>query len=83
VNRGGTHPGPVDPDQLFTPEEAAALLNVKPQTLAKWRMGGRGLGPHFVKVGRAIRYRRATLVSFIEGNTFTNTAEARSGLREQ
>ena len=80
---GGTHPGPGDPDQLFTPEEAAALLNVKPQTLAKWRMGGRGLGPHFVKVGRAIRYRRATLVSFIEGNTFTNTAEARSGLREQ
>lgn len=39
MNPGGTHPGPVDPDQLFTPEEAAALLNVKTQTLAKWRMG--------------------------------------------
>ena len=82
MNPSDNTSGPVDPDQLFTPEEAAALLNVKPQTLAKWRMGERGLGPHFVKVGRAIRYRRATLVSFIEGNTFTNTAEARSGLRE-
>lgn len=82
MNPSDTNHGPIDPDQLFTPEEAAPLLNVKPQTLAKWRMGGRGLGPHFVKVGRAIRYRRATLVSFIEGNTFTNTAEARSGVRE-
>ena len=81
MNPGGTHPGPGDPDQLFAPEEAAALLNVKPQTLAKWRMGRHGPSPHFVKVGRVIRYRRATLVSFIEGNTFTNTADARSGVR--
>lgn len=64
-------------DALLTANEAADLLCVKAQTLAKWRMGVGGYGPVFIKVGRSIRYRRKAILAFIETNTFNNTVEAR------
>lgn len=45
------------------PPAAAAELGVKPDTLKTWRH--RGVGPAFVRVGRAIRYQRDDLASFI------------------
>jgi len=39
---------------LLTPIQAAAILQVKPNTLAKWRVTGEG--PAFIHVGRVVRY---------------------------
>jgi DNA-binding XRE family transcriptional regulator len=43
-----------------TQEEAAAIIGVKPTTLAMWRHKGRG--PRYLKVGRSCFY----LESYIE-----------------
>ena len=67
-----------DPDQMLTTVQTAALLCVRPDTLAKWRSGKGGLGPRFVPVGRAIRYRRADIRTYLEENTVSNNAEART-----
>jgi len=56
-----------DPDALVREEVAADLLNVSVRTLQSWRL--RRAGPPFVQVGRAVRYRRRDLISWIEANT--------------
>lgn len=56
--------------QLLNEDETAELLNVKPQTLASWRCRGANDLP-FVKVGRAVRYRRGDLEEWIDKNTAT------------
>lgn len=43
---------------LLLPQQAAEILGVKVQTLAEWRLNGRG--PPFIKLGRAVRYRPET-----------------------
>ena len=49
---------------LVSTKIAAALLGLKPNTLAIWRAGG--LGPAFVRVGsRAIRYSLDDLDAYI------------------
>jgi hypothetical protein len=53
----------VDPSELISAAEAARLLHQKPQTLAAWRSGKRG--PEYLKVGRAIFYRRASIGAFL------------------
>ncbi|NDB67509.1 MAG: DNA-binding protein [Methylocystaceae bacterium] len=50
-------------DILLTTEQAADLLRVKPATLKMWRING--AGPAFVKVGRLVRYRRATIENWL------------------
>ncbi len=52
-------------NQLLTEDQAAEFLSIKPQTLAVWRMTGRNDLP-YVKVGRAVRYRRADLIAWID-----------------
>ncbi len=55
----------VEPEKLLTREQAAELLQLKPQTLAKWAMDARHLP--LVRVGsRAVRYRLADVEAFIE-----------------
>jgi excisionase family DNA binding protein len=49
---------------LLTGKEAAAYLNIKPETLTKWRWAGKG--PKAVKIGSAVRYRITDLEAFIE-----------------
>lgn len=61
-------------DELLTAEQAADYLNVKPQTLALWRSTGRH-GLPFVRVGRAIRYRRRDLEQWLADRTATSTGE--------
>jgi excisionase family DNA binding protein len=58
--------------QLLTQEEAADFLNVKAHTLSIWRSTGRHELP-YVKVGRAVRYRRSDLEKWLAKNTVEHT----------
>jgi hypothetical protein len=53
----------ISPDELVSPEVTAIELRIKRETLAAWRTLGRG--PNFVKVGRAVFYRRADLSEWL------------------
>ena len=52
--------------RLLTPQEAADILGVDPETLNVWRATNRYPLP-YVKAGRLVRYRSADLEAFIEG----------------
>jgi|MTBAKSStandDraft_2_1061841.scaffolds.fasta_scaffold03253_13 excisionase family DNA binding protein len=51
-------------ESLLTPEEAAAYLKVKPETLASWRHFGKPELQYF-RVGRLIRYRMSDIINFV------------------
>jgi hypothetical protein len=60
----GTRAGDRD-DDLLDDRAAAALLNVRLQTVRNWRWQGRG--PRWHRIGqRMVRYRRTDLLAFIE-----------------
>lgn len=50
--------------ELLNEAGAAEFLSVKPGLLQRWRFERKG--PAFIKVGKAVRYRRADLERFIE-----------------
>ena len=54
-------------DALLNEDEAAALLRISVRTLQAWRL--KVAGPAFVRVGRAIRYRRGDIKAWIKLNT--------------
>jgi predicted DNA-binding transcriptional regulator AlpA len=54
-------------DALLNEVHAAELLGISVRTLQSWRT--RRAGPAFVRVGRAIRYRRRDLIAWIDANT--------------
>lgn len=60
---------------LLDEQAAAALLTVAPGTLGVWRSTGRYNLP-FLKVGRAVRYRRADLIAWLETRTRETGATA-------
>jgi len=60
-------------ETLLTPVQAAAILQVKPNTLAKWRVAGDG--PAFIHIGRAVRYSAREITRFIERQTRRSTSE--------
>ena len=62
------------PPELLTPAEAADLLRTTEATLAVWRSTGRH-GIPFVKLGRAVRYRRADLLAWLDARSSTSTCE--------
>jgi len=69
---GGKTAGSTEPlEALLLPEEAAKILKLSTSWLAKARVDG--TGPEFVKLGRAVRYKRSGLLKFIQGQTRTNT----------
>jgi len=53
-------------ETYLTPREAAVYLRTSPSTLAKRRLHGNG--PCFVRLGRAVRYRRADLDEWMSGS---------------
>jgi predicted DNA-binding transcriptional regulator AlpA len=53
---------PRDDDRLLNEGEAAQLLTISARTLQAWRCAGEG--PHFVKIGRAVRYWRSALLEW-------------------
>lgn len=59
---------PPSDDDLLDEDAAANLLDVAPGTLSVWRSTGRYELP-FIKVGRNVRYRRGTLLSWREART--------------
>jgi predicted DNA-binding transcriptional regulator AlpA len=59
--------GSVDQDKLLTEIQAADLLRMSSRTLQSWR--GKGVGPPFIRAGRAIRYRRSDVLSWATENT--------------
>jgi len=63
---------------LDTPEAAMYLGNLQPTTLEQWRWNGKG--PKFIKLNRAVRYRRSDLDEFIERRIFGSTTEAQQTL---
>jgi len=60
-------------EALLTPAQAAEVLGVQIQTLAKWRCYGDG--PKFIHVGRLCRYRPKDLREWIEENQRKHTSE--------
>jgi hypothetical protein len=59
----GRRPTSIEPEELVPSEGAAALIRVKPETLANWRSKGRG--PRYVKIGRACFYIRGDLAAWL------------------
>ncbi|WP_319802010.1 helix-turn-helix domain-containing protein [Azospirillum fermentarium] len=62
-------------DHLMTPRETAAMINVTEKTLANWRVSG-VMGLPFFKLGRAVRYRRGDVISFLNRQRHTSTSSA-------
>lgn len=51
---------------LIRETEAAKLLGVTTRTLQNWRF--RGVGPCYVKLGRAVRYKPQDIEDYIDQN---------------
>jgi hypothetical protein len=62
--------------ELLDNEQTAALLGIKPNTLAIWRLKGKG--PCFVKLGTAgqspVRYQHAEVTRWLREQSFVSTA---------
>ena len=56
---------------IYTVPEAAAYLGLAVSTLNKWRCYGNH-GPAFVKLGKAVRYRREDLDGYLRAVTVTS-----------
>ncbi len=62
---------------LLTEKESADLMRISPKTLQAWRTSGGG--PAFTKVGRAVRYSRDTIESWLRSRERHNTSLAGAG----
>src|SRR5262249_11433385 len=58
---GATVPVVAEADVYLTTEEAGAYLKLAPQTLEAARHKADGSGPPYIKLPRAVRYRRSQL----------------------
>ena len=60
----------------LTSTQAANLLNIKPQTLRRWRLDGRG--PAYIRLsgtrGRVL-YSEASITSWTTSRTFSSTSQ--------
>ena len=62
-----------DLDTLLTGREAAALLRLSERTMERHRTAG--TGPRFVRLSRAVRYRRNDLLDYIDRSVSRSTSE--------
>ena len=67
-------PIPIDANVLLTEVAAARILKLSIRTLQAWRC--RGIGPDFIRVGRAIRYRHSALIDWLDHNTVSPASAA-------
>jgi predicted site-specific integrase-resolvase len=58
----------MDQSTLITPQKAAQMLGIAPQTLAVWRCEKR-YGLAYVKVGARVRYRVSDIERFLRKRT--------------
>ncbi len=63
--------------ELLSAQQTAALLNLAPITLAKWRL--QGTGPAFLKLGRRVAYRRVTIDEWLAAKVRRSTSERGDG----
>lgn len=61
-------------DELLDTDAMASYIGLSPVTLRKWRMTGDG--PRFLRLGRAVRYRKKELDAFLAGREYATTTEA-------
>jgi len=60
--------------RLLNERESAQFLgNLSVKTLRRWRWAGRG--PHFIKIGAAVRYSIDDLTAFIDRNRRRSTSD--------
>lgn len=57
-------------DKLLTTEEVATWLGIKKCTLEKARSMRMGNFPPFIRIGRVIRYQRAAVHTWLQGNAY-------------
>ena len=60
------------PLKLLDNKQAAALLGIKPGTLAIWRTLGKS--PRFIKVGKLVRYYERDIHTWLDANTHASTS---------
>lgn len=60
------------PEKLLTTKEVATWLGIQPCTLEKARSTRIGDFPPFVRLGRAIRYRRGAVETWLREFSFKN-----------
>lgn len=53
-------------EKLLTTKELSEWMGIAKYTLVKYRM--RGYGPHFIKIGRVVRYRLQDVKDWLESN---------------
>jgi predicted DNA-binding transcriptional regulator AlpA len=70
-----------DPERLLNEIQAADLLRLSSRTLQAWR--SQGVGPEYVKAGRAVRYRRSAIIAWTEQNTVVGVPLARPVFNER
>jgi excisionase family DNA binding protein len=59
--------------EYLTPKQAAVYLSSSTSTLAKRRLYGGG--PHFARIGRAVRYAKSDLDAFMASTTVISTSD--------
>ncbi|GGZ39312.1 helix-turn-helix domain-containing protein [Asticcacaulis endophyticus] len=64
--------------QYLTTVEAAELMHLSPRTLEKYRF--RGTGPAYSKLGKVVRYSRATLEAWFVESTRRSTKPSKKEL---
>lgn len=60
--------------ELMTTPAVAQWTGLSEVTLRRWRISGEG--PAFVRLGRAVRYRREDIAAFVERRTYSSTTQA-------
>src|SRR3954454_2159183 len=60
--------------ELLTPVQTSAKLKIAKQTLARWRVEGKG--PKFLRLGGRVLYRPADLEAWLSRCVFASTSEA-------
>ena len=69
-----------DAEPLLDTIEAAKLVGTTAAGMAQLRV--RNLGPRYIKLGRAVRYRSSDLQAWIEANSHSPTRQPKRGLRQ-
>ena len=59
---------------MFRTKDAASYIGLTKSTLEAWRC--RGGGPQFLKLGKAVRYRKEDLDNFLSSRVRTSTSQA-------
>jgi predicted DNA-binding transcriptional regulator AlpA len=62
-------------ERLLNTNESAKQTGLSIRTFERMRTSG--LGPRFIKCGRAVRYRESDLESWLAAQTVSSTSEAR------